>query len=69
MSEKVQPPIVRQAQWSVDQGAVYIAYPEPMTPEDVDDLEAFVAIWIRGCRRAALAAAAKAEAPSQDDGQ
>lgn len=58
--EEAKPPKIREAVWTVEKGAVRITYPEPMNPDDVDDLEAFIALWIRGCRRMALAAVAKA---------
>lgn len=58
------PPAIREAVWTVDNGAVRIRYPYPMASDDVDDIEAYLALWLRGLRRAV---AAKVEQPPQPD--
>lgn len=53
---------------TTDQGAVTIAIADPMSPADVDDFEAFVAIVIRTMRRQADALAqAQRAAPTEGE--
>lgn len=47
------PPTRREAVWTTTAGEVRLSYPEPMPVWEVDFLEEFVALWLRGVRRRA----------------
>jgi hypothetical protein len=55
-------PKMRMSQWSVGSGYVQLSWPDPLTPEDLEDLEAFIAITMKGIKRRA----AKADAQGAD---
>jgi hypothetical protein len=43
----------RYMRWEAGAGAVEIHFPEPMSKEDLDDLEATLQVWFRVMRRSA----------------
>lgn len=50
------PPARREAIWSTTAGDVRLSYPEPMPVWEVEFLEEFLRLWLRGVRRRAEAA-------------
>ncbi len=55
-----------QMVWNVDQGSVIFAFPSDMTDIDINDVEALLAITVRGMRRRAAAATPTPETPDHD---
>ncbi len=45
--------MIRQGQWTTNGGAVSLSWNEPLTSAELDELEQFIAIWLRGLRRRA----------------
>jgi hypothetical protein len=41
----------RMSQWAVGNGYVQMTWPEPLSAEDMEDVEAFIAVVLKGIRR------------------
>jgi hypothetical protein len=51
--EEIAQPKVRELVWTTDHGKVCIAFPSRLSADDVEEIEAVVAIWLGGLKRQA----------------
>jgi hypothetical protein len=54
----------RMSQWAVGNGYVQMTWPEPLSVEDMEDVEAFVAVVLKGIRRRVYAREKDPSAPN-----
>lgn len=53
----------RTSVWTMEHGDVVVQFPAVMSPVEVDELEEYLAILVRGCRRAAMQRLSAAPTP------